>query len=105
MTSITERIDRYRLDSVFDGDSVLHMTRLLPGPRMVELESSWTRDKKIGSGAFGIVWREKEDRTGELRAVKVISKLQLNVREVEALVAVQAVRHLPTLIRRDLKPG
>lgn len=105
MTSITEKIDRYRLDSVFDGGSVLHKTRLLPGPRMVALETSWTRDKKLGCGAFGVVWREKEDWTGELRAVKVISKLQLNVREVEALVAVQDVRRLPTLIRRELKPG
>lgn len=92
MASVTAKIDRYKLDSTFDEESVFHTTRLLPGPRMGALKTHWKRDKKLGAGAFGVVWREKEHKTGQLRAVKVISKLQLNVREVEALVEIQNVR-------------
>lgn len=92
MASVTAKIDRYQLDCTFDEDSVFHTTRLLPGPRMVALKTHWKREKRLGAGAFGVVWCEKEQTTGMLRAVKVISKLQLNVREVEALVEIQNVR-------------
>lgn len=90
MDSNTEKIDLYKLDSVFHEDTVVHSTGLVAGTR-VPLKTTWKREKLLGSGAFGSVWREKEDESGKLRAVKVISKLNLNVREVEALVALQDV--------------
>lgn len=90
MTSITEKIDLYMLDSVIREDTVVHTTGLVAGTR-VPFKTTWKREKFLGSGAFGSVWREKEEQSEKLRAVKVISKLQLNVREVEALVALQDV--------------
>lgn len=90
MASGTDKIDLCKLDSVFHEDTVVHTTGLEAGKR-IPLKTTWKREKLLGTGAFGTVWREKEEGSGKLRAVKVISKLQLNVREVEALVALQDV--------------
>lgn len=91
MSYPTAKLDLYKLDSAFDGDTVVHTTVLHPGPRMAAKVTTWKREKKLGAGAFGVVWREKEQGSGELRAVKVISRLQLNIREVQALVELQDV--------------
>lgn len=60
--------------------------------------NTWRTDEMLGAGAFGVVWRQKETTSGQLRAVKTISKLQLNVRELEALVELQEVSFYPTCI-------
>lgn len=90
MASSTAKLDSYKLDSVFHGNTVVHTTALLAGQK-VALNTTWNREKKLGAGAFGTVWREKEERSGQLRAVKVIAKLQISIREVEALVELQDV--------------
>lgn len=97
MASRTAILDRYKLDSLFDGDTVVHTTF----ESVVEVKTSWKRERKLGSGAFGVVWREKKEESEELRAVKVIPRQHVNLREVEALVALQDVspRH-PNVSRR-----
>lgn len=90
MVSKAMVVDKYKLDSVFYDDSVVHTTCLTEGQQIV-LKTRWRRETRLGSGAFGTVWREREDRSGQVRAVKVIPRLQVNVREVEALVALQDV--------------
>lgn len=57
----------------------------------MEVKTKWTREKELGSGAFGIVWREREGVSKELRAVKVIPKRLVNIREIEALAELQDV--------------
>lgn len=95
MASATEKILQYKLDCAFyeDGEIVVHK----PFASSLPVFDTWRTDEKLGSGAFGVVWRQKEITSGELRAVKTISKLQLNVRELEALVELQDVRGYPTL--------
>ncbi|KAL0634825.1 hypothetical protein Q9L58_006258 [Maublancomyces gigas] len=83
------KIDRYKLDAEFSTGTITHTKRLQDGQRIDTPGTTWTREKKLGAGGFGTVWRERHAPTGELRAVKVLSKLQLNVREVEALVDLQ----------------
>lgn len=103
MTPGITALDRYKLNSVFHGDGiVIHTTYksdLLGRQRRVELRTSWKREKELGSGAFGVVWREREQGSGQLRAVKIVSKIQLNVREVEALVELQDVSFSRNLFR------
>lgn len=96
-SSTTTAHERYKLPSVFHGDTVVHTTYtsdLNAGQRRVKVKTSWKREKELGSGAFGVVWRQRE-AGGKLRAVKIISKLHLNLREVEALIQLQDVGHHP----------
>lgn len=99
MTSGIATIERYRLHSVFDGDTVVHTTHksdVQSGQRKVEVKTRWGRETVLGSGVFGVVWREREETSGELRAVKVISKLQFNIQETQVFADVQDVSLLPS---------
>lgn len=87
----TAILDLYKVDATFHGDTVVHTTGVVSGPRTVALQTTWKRMRILGFGAFGVVWQEKEERSEELRAVKVILRLQLNIREVHALVEVRDV--------------
>lgn len=92
MTS-SHLLGRHKLNASFDGSTVTHITResnLEARQRLLEVKTVWTMDKRIGAGAFGVVWRQKAD-TGKLRAVKIISRDKLNVQEVEALIDLQDV--------------
>lgn len=102
MASATEKLLQYKFDSAFyeDGAIVVHVTFASGIP----VFDTWRTDERLGAGAFGVVWRQKEIITGQLRAVKTISKLQLNVRELEALVELQDVRSYPTFIGHHAKP-
>lgn len=94
----TEKVNQYKLDSVFYGETVFHTKYLLAGQPIIGPRTAWRREKKLGAGASGVVWREKEFQSGQLRAVKVISKQHLIVRELEALVELQDVSlHLFTV--------
>lgn len=84
MTSSTSSpLAEYKLDSVFDENHVTHTT--------ATATTIWTSDKVLGSGAFGIVWRQRENLTGELRAVKIISKSQSHTQELRTLVNLRDV--------------
>lgn len=97
----TSKIDRYKLDAEFSAGTITHTKRLQDGQLIDTPGTTWTREKKLGAGGFGTVWGERHVPTGELRAVKVLSKLQLNVREVEALVDLQDV-NLPLVAFRHV---
>lgn len=85
MTSQMTKVDQYKLDSDFLDGSVVHTT-------------TWKREHKLGSGGFGTVWREREQRTGRFRAVKILSKIQLNIQELEALIQLQDVSVLTAIL-------
>lgn len=100
MTSDLVRFSRYKLKTDFHDDTTIvhttHKSDLRLGQRKVVVKTTWTREKLLGSGAFGVVWREKEkggvSTGGEFRAVKIVSKQHLNVREVDVLAGLQDVR-------------
>lgn len=60
-------------------------------PKIMEEPAVWNSETVLGSGAFGVVWRQREERTGELRAVKVISKSQSCTQELQTLVDLRDV--------------
>lgn len=78
MTTDTSKIDRYKLETIFEGDYVTHtIHRSDPGmaQRTIEVKERWRRTKTIGSGTFGVVWlQEQEGGGGHLRAVKKIAR-------------------------------
>lgn len=91
---ISTTLARFKFHTTFDGDSVEHTTHrsdLQSRQRRIVVKTRWTREKELGSGAYGIVWREREEASKELRAVKIIPKHMLNVREIEALAELQDV--------------
>lgn len=74
----TTTIDQYKLETIFNSDdTVSHIDRTGPVTR-----TTWKRDKELGVGGFGEVWREKEIGGGELRAVKTIPKIVLKSNKV-----------------------
>lgn len=98
MASRITRVDHYKLDSRFLDDAVAHTTSLVSGVRMSVSATTWKREHKLGTGGFGTVWRESEKRTGQFRAVKVLSKIHLNPRELEALIELQHVSPLIAIL-------
>lgn len=91
MASKTSKVDQYKLDAELRNDTVVHTTRMVAGKRIAVPRMAWKRERKLGEGGFGVVWLEKEEGSGELRAVKVLSKLQVHIREVEAMIELQDV--------------
>lgn len=94
MSSSPVHRNRYKLESEFGENVVTHRTfktDLRTRQRRIEVRTTWTRERILGAGAFGEVRLESEHATGELRAVKAISKTQVNISEVEALIELQDV--------------
>lgn len=91
MSSVILRVGQYKLDAEFGDGTVVHTTRLVGAQCIASPPTTWKRGKTLGAGGFGVVWLDKEEGTGELRAVKVLAKVQLNVREVEAMIELQDV--------------
>lgn len=92
---VPSKIAQYKLDTEFCGDTITHTSRLQDGQPIRTPGTTWTREKKLGAGGFRTVWRERRALTGELRAVKILAKLQLNIREVEAMADLQDVNPPP----------
>lgn len=70
------------------------------------LKTTWGHEqKKLDTGAFGVMRREREDGNGagKVRAAKLIYKRHLDVREVEALVELQGVKHLQLVTHREIE--
>lgn len=92
-TAISPRLSRHKLNASFSGKTVTHLTvktNLEAKQRRVQVHTVWETEARLGSGAFGVVWPQRAN-TRLVRAVKVISKEQLNIQEVEALVELQDV--------------
>ncbi|KAJ5234999.1 uncharacterized protein N7469_004167 [Penicillium citrinum] len=77
-------LDHFRQDAVVTEQYTIHVELQIDRNqrrRQVEIETRWTRDRIIGSGAFGDVWLESKQRLEEdgraMRAVKVISKRRM----------------------------
>lgn len=88
-------LDRYKLRSEFGEGSVTHRTiqsDLITRRRRIEIVSTWIHDRKLGAGAFGEVSLQREKESGQLRAVKVIAKTQLQTNEMQTLIDLQDVR-------------
>lgn len=93
-SSISSRLNRYKLHASFSGKSVSHIavqSDLQARQRRIDVQTVWNTEDRLGSGAFGVVWRQRAE-SGQVRAVKVISRANLNIQEVEALVDLQDVR-------------
>lgn len=70
------RVNRYKLESTFGEDSVVHTTYrtdLAARERNTAVQTKWTDGRILGSGGFGMVIIQQTD-SGELRAVKKILK-------------------------------
>lgn len=95
MTSNTARLDRYKLQSELTDDGVTHCTiqsDLGTGSRRIEVRTTWRQERRLGAGGFGEVFLQRETGSGELRAVKEITRKLVNVREMDALIDLQDVR-------------
>lgn len=82
MASKPARADRYKIEAVFRVNTVTHRTFKSNLQRRIEVHTTCVREQKLGQGGFGQVWLEREQQTGELRAVKAISEMQVNIHEV-----------------------
>ncbi|KAL0635172.1 hypothetical protein Q9L58_005897 [Maublancomyces gigas] len=97
MLANTHRLDRYKLNSEFSADSVTHRTiqsDLVTGSRRTEVLTTWVDERKLGAGAFGQVFLQRETVSGQLRAVKVIAQHLVKMNEMDVLIDLQDRRDL-----------
>lgn len=55
------------------------------------VETTWVRGRKLGTGTFREVYLEQEQESGELRAVKVISRAHVKIQEMQSLIDLRDV--------------
>lgn len=94
MLANTHRLDRYKLNSEFTTDSVTHRTiqsDLVTRSRRIEVLTTWVDERKLGAGAFGQVFLQRETVSGQLRAVKVIPQHLVKMNEMDVLIDLQDV--------------
>lgn len=87
MTADSE-LDRYKLETTLDGDDIIHVIRrseLSTWQPGIEIKERWRQKKKIGSRAFGVVWSQQDQKGGQVRAVKSLSRNGDNSRELATL--------------------
>lgn len=87
MATLGSELDRHKLETTFYDNHVVHttyITNLATRQRRVPVKSKWIEKGLIGSGAFGIVALE-EDEKGQLRAVKRYSRGLSNVNYTQEL--------------------
>lgn len=91
------KIDESRLETTFESDSVVvhtsYETDRAVKRRRVEVRSRWTRIKEIGSGAFGVVWLEKNEG-GDKRAVKGLFRRLMKAQKIDFSRELQALTEL-----------
>jgi hypothetical protein len=75
MAGNSDLVDFFRLDASFDPIYAVtrENVRAADGKRRTVVKE-WKRTKRLGNGASGTVWLEKETEKGDLRAVKEVSK-------------------------------
>lgn len=85
-----------------------HYTQRFPGPDGNDVTERWEKAKKpFGKGGYGTVWRVYElAGPRRIRAVKIVAKANVALRELEGLVALNDVGihfslPLPSLRRLD----
>lgn len=94
MTSNSARLDRYKLQSTLTNNSVIHRTiqsDLGNAIRRIEVLTKWAYGRKLGAGAFGEVFLQRERISGRLRAVKAITRNKVRLHEMDALSDLQDV--------------
>lgn len=94
-TSMTAGLARFKLQTEFHPGAVVHTmikSDLDAGVRKVVVKTTWKRTRSLGSGAFGVVWAEENTATGDLRAVKAVSKQHVkDLRELDAMMQLHDV--------------
>lgn len=71
-------LDRFKIETKFGDGFVVQKTYEWELSARRQTESKWADVKKIGSGASGSVWLEKEESRDELRAVKRMERHDLD---------------------------
>lgn len=85
-----EILERYKLETTFNGDYVSHTLNELP--ECASKVTRWRRVKQIGSGGFAVVWLEQNLTTGQTRAVKQLMHGRCNFsRELQMLIELSDV--------------
>jgi hypothetical protein len=107
--TLPEIVRDWKLDCVVDGDYTTQ-TRYISDPATGQwrepVPERWQRKKRLGQGAFGVVWSEtciSGPSAGKVRAVKEIPDISTSLisgsylRELEAIVKFshEQVRNLP----------
>lgn len=71
-------LDHFKVETTFGDGYVEHTTYEWEfSTKVREQVSKWEEVRCIGSGAFGSVWLEKEQKGGQLRAVKRLPRTAL----------------------------
>lgn len=69
------KLDRFKIETQFGDGFVEQTTYQWEFSAMTRLATSkWIEVRKIGAGAFGSVWLEREEGGGQLRAVKRLQR-------------------------------
>lgn len=88
-------LDRFKIETEFGDGYVVQTTYEWELSAKVAKQSKWAEVERIGLGAFGSVWLEKQEPGGELRAVKRLQHDTLNrrsfTRELQALITLGEV--------------
>lgn len=74
MTAQAPKLDNYKLETEFYDGYVVHTTSEWELATKRRKQSTWKSERKIGAGAFGGVWLEREKERGRLRAVKKLPR-------------------------------
>lgn len=80
MSTQSDLIDYFKLNAVYNPDTnsareVTQTSDRIQFKRQITIVKEWRRStKRLGLGAFGIVWLEHSHEEGEFRAVKEIPK-------------------------------
>jgi hypothetical protein len=95
MAGNSDLVDFFRLDASFDPIYAVtrENVRAADGTRRTVVKE-WRRTKRLGNGAFGTVWLEKEMKKGDLRAVKEVSKYGSTTARMDYKQELVALGHL-----------
>lgn len=71
------KLDKFKMETVFHDGYVVNTTIGWDLSTTKAVLTTWTRQKKLGSGGFGTVWLEKNEEGGQLRAVKKLQRVDV----------------------------
>lgn len=71
------KLDHFKMETEFGAGYVVNATIDWNLSAKKTQHTKWTQQKKLGSGAFGTVWLEKNETEGQLRAVKRLQRVDV----------------------------
>ena len=103
----SDLVEWYKLETEFFPDHVRHTKYVEENNSYKKVNEDWSNCEELGTGGFGVVYKQVQKTTGRYRAVKTIDKRRLppNLDYSRELLVMAILAKVCVLVPEELCPS